>query len=115
VAHRGVRAFLAVIAVAGCSSNAAGGSVDGAQIFQSVCAACHGPTGKPNDAMIARLGVRDLTAPDLRQKITPELVARQIRDGSKNKLMPAFAGALNDDQIDAVAHFVASPQFLAPK
>ena len=73
------------------------------------------PGGKPNEAMVARLGVRDLTAPELRAKITPALVAKQVRDGSPNKLMPAFSGVLNDAQIDAVARFVASPQFVAPK
>ncbi|HTR52952.1 MAG TPA: cytochrome c [Kofleriaceae bacterium] len=102
------------LSLAACSGSVAGNTKDGAQVFQSVCSVCHGPHGKPDAAMVARLGVKDLTAPDLRARITPELVDKQVREGSKNKLMPAFAGALDDAQIQAVANFVASPQFLEP-
>lgn len=103
--------ILLVLAIAGCSGSVAGETVDGAQVFGSVCAACHGPEGKPNEAMVARIGVKDLTAPDERAKITPAFVENQVRGGSKNKLMPAFVGALSDAQITAVAAYVASPQF----
>jgi mono/diheme cytochrome c family protein len=104
-----------VLVLAACHGDVAGGATDGAQIFQSVCAGCHGPRGKPEAAMVARLGVRDLTAPELRAKITPELVRTQVMQGSQNKLMPAFSRALSDAQIDAVARYVASPQFVAPR
>ena len=62
--------------------------------------------------MVARLNVKDLTSPALRARITPELVAKQVREGSQNKMMPAFERALTEEQIAAVATFVASPQFL---
>jgi len=62
--------------------------------------------------MVAQLNVRDLTSPELRARITPALVEAQVRTGSKNKLMPSFAGALTDEQIRAVAAHVASPGFL---
>jgi cytochrome c oxidase cbb3-type subunit 3 len=101
-----------VLVLGACHGNPAGDAKDGAQIFQSVCVACHGPTGKPSESMVARLGVKDLTAPELRAKITPELVEKQIREGSANKIMPSFAGALTDSQIRAVAAYVASPQFV---
>ena len=107
--------YAVLLLVVACSQEPAGGSVDGAQIFQSLCVTCHGPTGKPNETMVARLGVKDLTSPELRAKITPELVAKQVREGSQNKLMPAFAGNLSEAQITAVAKYVASPQFLAPR
>jgi len=83
-------------------------------VFQSLCATCHGPDGRPPAAMIARYGVRDLAAPEFRARVTTELVERQVRSGSKNKLMPAFEGAISDPQIRAVAAFVASPQFASP-
>lgn len=89
-----------------------GGNGDAAQTFQNVCASCHGPKGKPTEAMVARLAVRDLTSAELRSRITPELVEAQIRNGSKNKLMPPFEGALSDDQIKKLAAYVASPEFL---
>lgn len=103
------------LCLAGCEKGrVAGGSADGVQLFHSICASCHGPTGKPTEANIARLGVKDLTSPELRARVTPELVEKQVREGSKNKLMPAFEGALSDAQIKAVAAFVASPKFLEP-
>lgn len=105
----------AALALAGCHRDVAGNTTDGAQIFQTVCAQCHGPTGKPNEAMVARLGVKDLTAPALRARITPALVEKQVREGSQNKIMPSFAGALNDAQIKAVAKFVADPGFVTRK
>jgi mono/diheme cytochrome c family protein len=104
--------LLALAASTGCEREVAGGKADGSQVFQSICAACHGPTGKPQEAMVARLGVKDLTSPELRSRITPELVENQVRKGSQNKLMPAFEGAITDEQIKAVAAYVASPQFL---
>lgn len=99
----------------GCSGDATGGSVEGPELFARMCSSCHGPTGKPPAAMELRLGVRDLTAPAMRAKITPELVEQQIRRGSENKLMPSFEGLLSDAQIKALAAHVASPQFVAPR
>ena len=64
--------------------------------------------------MATRLGVRDLTSAELRARITPALVAAQIRTGSPNKLMPSFAGAFTEEQIQAIADYVASPTFLKP-
>lgn len=98
---------------AGCPKDPAGGSADGAQVFASICVSCHGEGGKPNEMMVARLGVRDLTSPEFRARVTPALVEAQVRAGSKNKLMPSFEGALNDAQIRAVADFVASKSFPA--
>ena len=94
-----------------CDRGAAGGSTDGAQVYQSVCATCHGADGKPPEAMVARLNVRDLSSTELRARVTPALVEHQVRTGSKNKLMPAFEGALTDAQIKAVAEYVASKSF----
>ena len=103
--------ILLVLCAAGCEQRAVG-SADGAELFQSACAACHGPTGKPTESNVARMNVRDLTSPELRSRITPALVENQVRNGSPNKLMPAFEGALTDEQIKAVSAYVSSPAFL---
>ncbi len=105
---------ITLVAAMGCdkgAGGAAGASTDGAQIYQSICAACHGANGTPDAAMQARLNVRDLSAGEFRARVTPALVEGQVRSGSKNKLMPSFAGALTDEQIKAVAAYVASAEF----
>ncbi|HEY0195478.1 MAG TPA: cytochrome c [Kofleriaceae bacterium] len=109
--------------VAGCGNNAggtagsggAGGSNDEARAqFQTLCAACHGPEGKPTEAMVARLAVRDLTSAEFRARVTPALVEHQVHAGSKNKLMPSFDGVVDDAKIKAIAAYVASPTFPGP-
>jgi len=105
---------LLLLALAGaCTGDASGGSVDGPKIFATMCATCHGPTGKPPESMVAQLRVKDLTSAELRARITPALVEHQIRTGSPNKLMPSFQGVLKDEQIQAVSAYVASPGFVA--
>lgn len=106
-----MKAILLVAVLAACNGNPAGSAKDGAQVFASVCATCHGPSGKPTEAMVQRLGVRDLTAAEFRARVTPQLVEAQVRSGSKNKIMPSFQGALTDAQIKAVAAYVAAPAF----
>lgn len=103
---------LILLLCAGCSGDAARGSTDGATVFAAWCAACHGPQGRPPEAMALRLGVRDLTAPELRSRVSTTLVEAQVRLGSNNKLMPSFQGALTDAQIAAVAAYVAGPSFV---
>jgi mono/diheme cytochrome c family protein len=115
VTANAARLLLVACLLAACGDDVAGGAVDGAQVFASACATCHGPQGKPSEQMLTRLGVRDLTAPEFRGRVTQALVEAQVRGGSKNKLMPAFQDALSDVQITAVAGFVASRQFPAPK
>lgn len=106
--------LVAALALVACKADATDGSVEGPKIFATMCASCHGPTGKPTEAMAARLNVRDLTSAELRARVTPELVENQVRKGSANKLMPALEGALTDQQIKAVSAWVASPEFLKP-
>jgi mono/diheme cytochrome c family protein len=107
--------LVTVLGVAACSGEPAAGAKDGPAVFQLLCATCHGPDGRPPAAMVARLGVRDLTAAEFRARVTPATVEQQVRTGSKNKLMPAFEGAISDAQIKAVSAYVASPQFGTPR
>jgi mono/diheme cytochrome c family protein len=89
----------------GCRDRIAGGRADGAAIFSEVCARCHGPLGVPDEGSVARLGVKPLTSPHVQRQLTDDDIRRQIVDGSQNKQMPAFGGALSAEQVDAiVAH-----------
>ncbi len=109
--HQGaVKLVLCSVVLAACTAQDT--SVDGRDLFAKWCATCHGPEGKPNAQMVAQIHVKDLTAPELRGRVTPALVENQIRIGSANKMMPSFAGTLSDAQIKALAAYVASPQFV---
>ena len=100
--------WLLVLALAACSDP----GTDGKQVFAAVCATCHGPDGKPNEMMVAKLGVKDLTSAEVRKNLTVDRVEDQVRNGSKNHAMPAFATALSSAQIRAVAAYVAAQDFV---
>jgi mono/diheme cytochrome c family protein len=90
-----------------------GGATDGPTIFATACARCHGPTGKPDATLVARINVRDLTSRELRLRVTPALVENQVRYGSPNHLMPPFEGSLTEQQIKTLAAYVASDAFIS--
>lgn len=78
-------------------------AMDGASIFSQNCESCHGA-----------LGTGGHVGPDLQKSSIAEDVD-QVRDRVTNGAgqMPAFKGTLSDDEIDAVATYVADE--LAPK
>jgi cytochrome c oxidase cbb3-type subunit III len=98
--------LLGCAACAGCTNGIAGGAADGPKVFAEACAACHGPSGRPPEALVASLGVRDLTAPEFRARVSEQLVEHQVRTGAQNGKMPSFVGTLTDAQITAVAAYV---------
>jgi len=110
---RSAQVFFAMWMIA-CDGPVPPDSKDGPAIFAAYCATCHGPDGRPPAAMIARLGVKDLTSAEIRGKATAGFVESQVRNGSRNKLMPSFVGVIGDAQMTAVAAWVASPQFVTP-
>ena len=102
-----MRCCLVVLLLAtACHREVAGGKADGPAVFAETCARCHGAGGQPTDSNMKALGVRDLTSPEFQGRATAELVANQVRNGSSNGVMPPFAGALTDAQIEAVAQYV---------
>lgn len=105
---------LAVVAVA-CGRPAATTSTKGSDVYAAYCAQCHGSDGKPPAALVAQINPRDLTAAEFRARVTPAKVEYQVRRGSDNKLMPSFDAVLSDDQVKAVASWVASPEFVQPR
>jgi cytochrome c6 len=77
----------------------ADGGVDGAAVYKSKCAACHGADGKGQTAMGKTLKLKDLGSAEV-QKTTDEEMNKMIADG-KGK-MPAYKGKLDQASIDAV-------------
>ena len=98
--------WMLVVTVPACDRTVAGGRADGAQVFAAACARCHGPGGQPDPGMVAKLGVKDLTSPELQARLSDADIRTQIVRGSKNKQMPSFDGALTDAQLEAVIEHV---------
>ncbi len=94
--------------VAGCDRKVAGGRADGAAVFAEACARCHGDLGVPPPEIARSVGAKDLTADEFKARATRAYVEGQIRGGSANKVMPAFADVLTQAQIEAVAAYVLS-------
>ncbi|HYL63172.1 MAG TPA: cytochrome c [Candidatus Methylomirabilis sp.] len=76
---------------------------DGATLFKSKCAACHGPDGKGETAMGKALKIRNLGSPEVQSQSDAQLT--EIVTKGKNK-MPAFDGKLSKEQITALVAYV---------
>ncbi len=73
------------------------------------CAMCHGPDGKGQTKMGAKLAIKDLTNPEVQAKLKDEEVVKAIKDGvtvDGKKKMPAFSEKLNDDEIRELVPYV---------
>jgi len=82
----------------GGGTTAAGGGGSGKSIFTANCATCH---------TLAAAGATGTVGPNLDQlKPDEKRVARQVTNGGA--IMPAFKTKLTEEQIKAVAKFVAS-------
>jgi len=76
----------------------AGGSADGAAIFATNCAVCHGAQGQGGNGP----DIRPFTDAD------KDRIVRQVTNGGKS--MPPFGSQLSAAEIDAVAAYVISLQ-----
>lgn len=87
----------------------AGGSTDGPKIFEDACARCHGAEGVPTAGMQSRAGVKPLNS-DRVKGMSDDQLLEQIRNGSKNRMMPSFQGALSDAQMKALVGHIRELQ-----
>ncbi|HVR39713.1 MAG TPA: cytochrome c [Thermoanaerobaculia bacterium] len=78
-------------------------TADGASIYKSKCAMCHGPDGKGQTTMGKNLKIRDLGSADVQKQSDQEL-AKITADG-KGK-MPAYKAKLSAEEIKAVVAFI---------
>jgi cytochrome c6 len=102
-AHRSTPLF-AVISIVGLSftfvsAQAQTASNDGADLYKTKCAMCHGPDGAGNTPVGQKLNVRDLRSPEVQKQSDSDL-AHVIGQG-KGK-MPAFGKTLSDAQIKSL-------------
>lgn len=84
----------------------------GKATYKELCAKCHGPGGKGDGKEAATLKTKpqDLTNCVRMVKFGDEQIFRAIKDGGPaiglSKDMPAYAEALEDDEIQDVVFFV---------
>ena len=79
---------------------------NGADIFATKCASCHGKDGAGNTPMGKNLKLRDLGSADV-QKMSDNELKDTISKGKPPK-MPAYGGKLSSTQIDDLVKYVRS-------
>ena len=77
---------------------------DGASIFKSNCAMCHGADGKG----IAAMKTPDFTDPKVLASLTDQQMLEIITNGKKGTAMPAWRDKLSEEDIRAVQAYVRS-------
>ena len=90
---------VAVLSFAFVSAQAQTAPNDGAALYKTKCAMCHGPDGSGKTPMGQKLNVRDLHSPEVQKQSDSDL-AHVIGQG-KGK-MPAFGKTLSEDQITSL-------------
>ncbi len=88
------------------ASQAPASGNDAAAIFDGACASCH--SGTPHGVAIDFTHSTAVNAPDPRNAIRVVLGGIAPRAGEPGPLMPAFAGALTDQQIADLLNYIRS-------
>lgn len=76
---------------------------DGADLFKSKCAMCHGPDGAGKTMMGEKLKIPDLHSADVQKKSDADLKALITKGKDK---MPAYETKLSKEQIDCMVVFI---------
>jgi mono/diheme cytochrome c family protein len=98
-----LRTLLPLVAVAFLFPALLRAADDGAALFKSKCAMCHGPDGKGEVPMGKKLGARDLTSAEVQKQSDAELT--EVVTKGKNK-MPAYEGKLKPDEIKGLVAYI---------
>ena len=78
-------------------------AADGAAIYKSKCAMCHGADGSASSGMGKSMGLKPLGSPEVQKTSDADMTA--LVTNGKGK-MPASKGKLTDDEISAVVKYV---------
>jgi len=74
-------------------------ATDGAAIYKTKCATCHGVDGRGQTPMGKKMGLRDLGSPDVQKQTDKELYDWTAVGRGK---MPAYKDKLSDAEIKAL-------------
>lgn len=99
----GMKRLLFAAIVAAAPLALADATPDGASLFKSKCAICHGADGKGQTPMGKSLKLRDLASKEVQAQSDAEL-GTIVADG-KGK-MPGFKAALSAEEIGALVGFL---------
>lgn len=91
-----------VIGFASATAQAQSGSADGAALYKTKCAMCHGPDGSGKTPMGQKLNIRDLHSADVQKQSDADL--SHVIEQGKGK-MPA-AKTLSPDQVKQLVTYV---------
>ena len=97
-----VRGLLLVV-LAGLAFWSAPAAADAAANYKAKCAMCHGADGKGDTPAGKKMGVNDLTSPEVQKASDAELIA--ITTKGKNK-MPGYGGKLSDAEIKDLIGYI---------
>jgi cytochrome c553 len=76
---------------------------EGADLFKSKCAMCHGPDGAGKTMMGEKLKIPDLHSAEIQKKTDAELNTIIVKGKDK---MPAYESKLSKDQIDKLLGYI---------
>jgi cytochrome c6 len=76
---------------------------DGAALYKSKCATCHGPDGAGQTAMGKSMKLRDLRSAEVQKQTDVELT--KIISGGKGK-MPAYGKQLTTPDVEALVAYI---------
>jgi len=74
---------------------------DGAAIYKSKCAMCHGPAGTPSAGIAKMMGIKPVSDPSMKT-LTESQIVSVVKNG-KGKMKPIVG--LTDAQVSAVAAY----------
>ncbi|MGA2754080.1 MAG: cytochrome c [Terracidiphilus sp.] len=74
---------------------------DGAAIYKSKCAMCHGPAGTPSAGIAKMMGIKPVSDPSMKT-LTESQIVSVVKNG-KGKMKPITG--LTDPQVSAVAAY----------
>lgn len=77
---------------------------DGASIYKTKCASCHGAAGTPNPGMAKMMGIKPVSDPEMK-KLSADQAAAAVK-GGKGKMKPV--AGLTDAQVKSVAAYFHS-------
>jgi cytochrome c6 len=76
---------------------------DGADLYKSKCAMCHGPDGAGKTLMGEKLKIPDLRSAEVQKKTDADLKALIAKGKDK---MPAYEAKLSKEQIDKLVVYI---------